>query len=77
MYGKKHIIKLKNTVGEMDTLTVECIMTGEEYDIRVDAEHMTCWFRGAKIQDAMPYLQSWERELIISGVGPRAWEEIF
>ena len=35
------------------------------------------WLRGALIQDVFPKASSEEREFIVSGLTPEAWDEIF
>lgn len=78
MFGKDHIIKLQNFI-DKDTIeaTVECKFSGEEYILTVKLDDLYEWKDGKAIQDAMPYLESWEREILITGIGPNAWKKMF
>lgn len=77
MFGKKHIVRLQSTSRDKDLVTVECKVTGAEYVLDVDVRDLEQWHDGELIQNALPYLEAWQRELLISGVGPDAWDKLF
>jgi hypothetical protein len=35
------------------------------------------WQMGAFIQDVMPWLSAGQREILISGISPECWEQMF
>jgi hypothetical protein len=43
----------------------------------VDAEEYARWQAGELIQVAMPNLDAEEREMLISGICPTCWEDMF
>lgn len=59
------------------TLLVTCPICGKEVEIEVKSEDYFYWQQGAVIQDAMPYLTPQEREMLISGVCPTCWEDMW
>ena len=52
----------------MHTFNVKCIMCGNDFTINVKKEDFEKWIRFANVQDAFPYLNPDERELLISNV---------
>ena len=71
----------KNDNGEIEhkyALTVECPICGEEHTVEVFAQDYFNWNSlGMHTQDAFPYLSDNEREMLISGVCPTCWEQMF
>lgn len=45
--------------------------------LQVDAEEYARWQAGELIQVAMPYLDADEREMLISGICPTCWDDMF
>lgn len=45
--------------------------------LMVDAEEYARWQAGELIQVAMPSLDAEEREMLISGICPTCWEDMF
>lgn len=45
--------------------------------LMVDAEEYARWQAGELIQNAMPDMTSENREMLISGICPRCWEDMF
>lgn len=45
--------------------------------IQVDAEEYSRWLNGELIQRAMPNLTDDEREMLISGICPWCWDDMF
>jgi len=48
-------------------LAMSCLKCGDIVRIDVNAYDLEKWFQGEYIQDAMPYLNADEREILISG----------
>ena len=48
-------------------LAMSCLKCGGIVRIDVNAYDLEKWFQGEYIQDAMPYLNADEREILISG----------
>lgn len=45
--------------------------------IEVDASQYNDWMAGKNIQIAFPTLSADDREVLMSGICPKCWEEIF
>ena len=58
-------------------VTGECTATGDVYSIEVPAEGFARWEAGTLIQVALPDLSPDDREFLISGITPAAWNQIF
>lgn len=43
----------------------------------IPMEGLQRWMNGELIQNALPKLNPWQRELLISQICPECWEEIF
>ena len=56
---------------------VDCRICGVSYSVMADEADVCNWQDGVLIQDAMPYLNADERELLISGTCPDCWIEMF
>ena len=57
---------------------VRCNICGNEYNIIADRVDMEAWLSGEKyIQDALSYLSSAERELLISQPCNSCWIEMY
>lgn len=50
---------------------------GAEYPVKVSIENYTEWRAGALAQTAMASLSKEDREVIISGITPADWNELF
>lgn len=64
----------------MNLLNVEtrCPICGEYSIITVDKEDYLAWQKGDLLaQDAFPYLNVEDREMLISGICPDCWERMF
>lgn len=59
------------------TYTGPCVLTGELYSVTVLGTDLHRYNRGSLIQDAFPGLSAGDREFLISGVSPAAWNEVF
>lgn len=59
-------------------LQVTCRHCGTTHNIRVGLDDLHAWQRGEKmVQDAFPYLSADKREILISRICPRCWDELF
>lgn len=61
----------------MITLTTRCPICGRTYEVEVLLQDYFAWEAGALVQDAFPYLSDDEREMLISGICPTCWDEMF
>lgn len=60
-------------------LTTKCPVCGEHSCTTVKAKDFERWTdpNGSLIQDAFPYLDKYQREVLISGICPPCWEKLF
>jgi hypothetical protein len=59
------------------TISTMCPICGETHEINVYATDLAAYMNGALVQDAFPYLNADEREMIISGICPRCWDKMW
>ena len=59
------------------TITVVCWMCDASHTLMVNITDVADWKLGEMIQDAMPYLSSAERELLISRTCDDCWKELY
>jgi len=57
-------------------LTPRCVVCGKVVALRVDPEDVERWHNGTLVQDAFPYLDAAERELLISGTCGECWSAL-
>lgn len=62
---------------KMMNIQKSCRMCGEVHTIKVSEEAHENWIHGMYIQDAMPELTEDERELMISGICGKCFDELF
>jgi hypothetical protein len=61
-----------------EELKKECILCGKKFILEVDYNDLLMWQEGDKhIQDALPYLTDGERELLISGVCEKCFDDMY
>ena len=59
-------------------MIVECRRCHTEYDISVTEHEIQEWkLNGTFIQDAMPDVPAWQREMLISATCDNCWKEMF
>lgn len=58
-------------------ILVQCPFCGEQKIIKVPAEGYFAWQSGECIQNALPNLSADDREMLISGICPKCWEQTF
>lgn len=60
------------------TITGKCPISGKEWRLEgLEVDAYNRWRSGEYAQVAFPRLTADQRELLISGVTPEAWEQIF
>ena len=55
----------------------ECYYCGEQNIILINIHDLTFWQSGEFIQDAFPYLNKDQRELVKTGIHPECWNKMF
>lgn len=58
-------------------LTVKCQWCNSVYHLNIDIADLRAWQNGALAQNAFPYLDASERELLISGTCSTCWNDMF
>jgi len=60
-------------------IAIKCVHCKNTYTIyAIKTEDYQRWVNGESfIQDALPYLLSWERELLLSATCDNCWQEMF
>ena len=59
------------------TIVTVCPICNRTNEITVKEADVLSWNEGALAQDAFPYLSADEREMLISGICPDCWENLF
>lgn len=60
-------------------ITLHCVICGQEHT-ELDISHaaVEAWRNSTVlVQDAFPDLTDDQREMLVSGVGPKCWDELF
>lgn len=80
----KPLVPLNSTEKTIDfkdskwiTYTTKCPICFRDNKITVPTPVYAAWVDGAKIQDAWPEAEDWEREVVISGCHRECFDEIF
>jgi uncharacterized protein YqfB (UPF0267 family) len=58
-------------------VAVPCVKCNELNEIHANLEGFVSWQQGELIQNALPELSVDQRELLISGICPKCWDEMF
>jgi hypothetical protein len=61
----------------MITLTTICPFCGQTHEVLVFEDDYDAWQGGARAQDVFFYLSANEREMLISGICPKCWDNMF
>ena len=61
----------------MYTIETRCPFCGKSNLVKVHAADYHAWENGALAQNAFPYLSANEREMLISGICPTCWDNMF
>ena len=59
------------------TVITGCPFCGLIHEVEVNEMDYLDWQDGVLVQDAFPYLSADEREMLISGICPDCWDEMF
>lgn len=62
---------------EKQEIEIKCKFCGDIHKIKVYPSHLETWKNGENIQDALTELNASQRELLISGICPKCWNEMF
>jgi len=62
---------------QMKTLEKECIFCKNKVEVKVKESDYENWKKGSHIQDAFPYLKPDEREIFISGICGKCFDNMF
>lgn len=62
---------------DVRSVNVRCVMCQQVHTLNVRAEDVDAWKNGKHAQDAFPYLNAGDRELLISRTCPKCWAEMF
>ena len=57
--------------------TVKCDMCFESFDIEMSEAGHQAWQDGGLIQEELPELEAWERELLLSETCDKCWHKLF
>ena len=58
-------------------VTVTCPICGAESHMVLDYRSFENWMNGELVQNAFPYLDANERELLVSGICSECWSKMF
>lgn len=58
-------------------VTTVCPFCGKSHDVLVNENDYYDWKDGKLAQDAFPYLSADEREMLISGICPDCWNQMW
>lgn len=61
----------------MIAIKKKCVICGTTKEIRVSKVGHAMWLRGALIQDALPELSVDDREMLMSDICPKCFDNIF
>lgn len=67
---------MKENLHEICVVTY-CPFCGKAHEIEVNEIDYLDWKDGMLAQEAFPYLEANEREMLISGICPNCWDDIF
>ena len=59
------------------TIVTKCPFCGRVNEVEVNEADYLDWDDGVLVQVAFPYLSADEREMLISGICPTCWDEMF
>lgn len=59
------------------TVVTACPFCGHANEVEVNEMDYFDWQDGELAQNAFPYLSDDEREMLISGICPKCWDEMF
>lgn len=68
---------MSNSKNALTAVTVVCPFCGSTFVVRVPSDGYAAWKNGACIQDVMPDVDPDIREMLISGICPDCWDNMF
>ena len=61
----------------MTTVITTCPFCGANHSVEVRLADYNAYCEGGLVQDCFPYLSADEREMLISGICPQCWDNMF
>jgi hypothetical protein len=74
-----HAVASERIVGTrvMVVVVVDSTLSGRTSQVEVEKGAYQRWLAGAHVQDAFPELDAGQREILVTGIGPEEWAEVF
>jgi hypothetical protein len=63
--------------GENVTFSGECLFDKHPFSITTKLSDANRWINGESIQNCFPHLTTDDREILLSGISPNHWNELF
>ena len=63
--------------GQNVTFSGECLFDNHPFSITTKVSDANRWINGESIQNCFPHLSAGDREILLSGISPNHWNEIF
>jgi hypothetical protein len=63
--------------GETVTFSGECLFDDHPFSITTKLSDANRWINGESIQNCFPNLSADDREILLSGISPNHWNELF
>lgn len=77
-YWRNILVEASETNKFVKITTAPCAVCGKASEFTLDSADVKKWMNGAMIQEALPYLDTMERETLISGVcSQKCWDELW
>ena len=61
----------------MGKITRDCPFCGKKMAIDIPIDAYLKWIDGVRIQDALPNIAAEDREVLLTGICPKCWNETF
>lgn len=68
---------MKYCIGKNNHIGVHCTHCGQVVELPITEERLLSWDGRTHIQDHFPELTPGQREMFLSGICPKCWDEIF
>ena len=76
-FALNHCQRSDNVETSTSTLTGHCVLTGVEYSVSLPKDKLDNYNPGLLIQDSFPDLSLDDREFLVSGICPAAFDDLF
>ena len=63
--------------GQDVTFSGECLFDNHPFSITTKLTDANRWINGESIQNCFPHLSADDREILLSGISPNHWNELF